>query len=213
LGAVASVCAALLAAPAEAQESAAPDRLSFNVGAGTLMSIPHQFDDDPCGSLFALEGSAGLGIDLGGGLMVESSVSVSVSVHRLCEAADLWVPPDSGTTIHNVYQEGLDDQPFLTVSERLAWELAAVGPVVPRVSLGGGYFLGKGLGFWSAGVGLRMGPPGSARVLEVERVRFRMTFYREHRTWMDGTLVGAAPQAPEGRGESLWAVRLRLPLG
>ena len=198
----------LLWAPASAHAQVAHD-----LGFGMQLWVPKQFESDPCGPLFGVDVRAGLSVDLPWSLVAESAVSVSGSTIGGCDAGDAWIPPLNGTTRHLVFADGLAEEPYVTVSQRLAFDLKMLRRAAPRVFLGGGRFLGKGTWFWSTGLGVRFGPIGSAKVLEVERMAFRLGFVEEFRVRQDGVVVDRYDSGPMKLDESMWTIRLRIPVG
>jgi hypothetical protein len=203
----------LLADPAvgiAAQSSPGSERFMFDVGAGLLMSVPAQFESNGCGPFVAVDARAGLAVLLTETLSTESSFSASASPAS-CEALEALAPPTNGDTTHRVYDDGIAGEPIYSVAQRVVYDARPHGSLSPRGFAGGGWFVGKGIGFWSAGAGLRLGGRTSPWIIEVERTTFELGFVERTRVWQDGELIEVSDSPSLPHPESMWAVRLRIP--
>jgi len=197
--------------PAVGQTTPIRDPLSFDWGLGLLLSIPEEFDRRPCGSFFGLEVRAGVGLEVAATLAVESSLAVTVPRPTPCVVDPLPLPVN-GTVTRTVFRDGIDRNPFVSSTHRVIFHPAPSLQVGPRLFLGGGRFWTQGTWFWSAGIGLRLGAGRSRRIIEVERMQFGLPFVEETRVFSGGELIERLSSPEMTLAESVWAVRIRLPV-
>ena len=194
-----------------AQPTSIRDRLDFDLGLGFLALAPDQFEREPCGSLFGISGEVGAGLAITRTILAESSVSASVMRPATCEFVILPAPTD-GSLTRRVFSEGISGNPFLTTAHRLVFDPASLKDLGPRVSIGGGRFWGKGVWFWSLGVGLRVPVGKASTMIEVERFGFRLPFVEETTVWSGGEVIAVDASARMNLRESIWAFRFRIPV-
>ena len=195
----------------EAQAFAIRDRLTVDAGLAFLGSVPDEFESKPCGSLFGLSAEAGLGFEVSSVVLVESSLAVSALRPATCDL-DTPPTPTDGSLTRRVFSDGIATNPFLATTHRLVIKPWAQTDASPRASVGLGRLWGKGAWFWSVGFGLRIPVGKSHPLIEVERMGFSLQFSEVTTVWSGGEVVAVDTSPKMKQSESMWAIRLRIPV-
>lgn len=198
--------------PARAQSAPGGTRLSFDWGVGVLLSLPDELESDRCGSLFAGEGRVGVRYALSATLAVESSLAAAVPRSTTCAAGDAAVPQD-GTVVRRRPRDGVDRNVILSSRHRVILDARPGRRWGPRILLGGGRLWAQRAWLWSAGVGVRLGSGSAPPTLEVEGMRLALASVEEITVYSDGMIVARTSSPGAKIRDSVWSVRVRLPLG
>lgn len=209
---IAALCAVLCLLPTGAGGQSFPAGVgwSFHGGIGALVGIPDQLESEPCGSYYGADGTLGASLAASASWALESSVSVSVPRPTTCAADVIPLPPDGSFTYRAF--EGVDEEVFVYSTHRVTLDASPRVPLGPRVSLGGGRIWSHGLWFWSAGLGVPLGSGRPAPMIEVERMQVRLRFTEETLLFSGGEIVDRSSSGRKTLDESMWSVRVRLPI-
>jgi hypothetical protein len=209
---IAAPCVALCLLPigADAQSAPAGARWSVHGGIGALLGIPDQLESEPCGSFYGADGRLGASLVVSAMWVLESSVSVSIPRPTTCAADVIPLPPDASFTYRAF--EGVDEDVFVYSTHRVTLDTSPLVHLGPRVSLGGGSVWSHGLWFWSAGLGVPLGSKRPGPMIEVERMQVRLRFTEETLIFSGGEIVGRSSSGRMSLDESMWSVRVRLPI-
>jgi hypothetical protein len=186
------------------------ERFAIDLGFGSVFSLPDPFEGNPCGTLVGLEGGAIAGLAISGNLAVETSAYLAGSKSETC-SIDALLDPEDGFRVGRAFPDGTSREPYLRTSHHLVFDVSPDGGFGGRLFAGGGRLWTKGEWFWSVGGGVRFGP-GRTWSVEVERTAFTLDFVDVTETWRDGALVDRVESATKQRPESMWVLRVRIPV-
>jgi len=201
---------ALDAGLAEAQ--APPRSPSFDWGVGVLLSLPDELESERCGSLFAGEGRLGARVPVSRVVALESSLAFAVPRSTTCAAGDAAVPID-GTVVRRRPRDGVDRNVIVSSRHRVVLDARPGRRWGPQVLLGGGRLWTQRAWFWSAGVGVRLASGSALPTLEVEGMRLALPSVEEITVYSEGMIVARSSGPGAKIRDSVWSVRVRLPLG
>ena len=194
-----------------AQATAIRERLTVDAGLAFLGSVPDEFESNPCGSLFGFSGEAAVGIEVTPVIILESSFSLSALRPATCDL-DTPPTPTDGSLTRRVFSDGIATNPFLSTTHRAVMNPWVQTDANPRAPIGIGRLWGKGTWFWSMGFGLRI-PLGKVHpLIEVERMGFSVQFSEVTTVWSSGEVISADRSPKMELEESIWAIRLRIPI-
>lgn len=194
-----------------AQAPAIRDRLGVDAGVAFLGSVPDEFESKPCGSLFGVSGEAGIGFEVTSVVRLESSFSVSAQRPATCEL-DTAPTPTDGSLTRRVFPDGITTNPFLATTHRVVINPWGHPDAGPRASVGMGRLWRKGTWFWSAGLRLPIPVGRSHPAIEVERMAFSLEFSEVTTVWSGGEVIAIDTSPKMSLKESIWAIRLRIPV-